>query len=479
MCHRLEALLKVFKEKKLRSYPASRDEPAVSSALEWTPDNTAAALKGCAFDQHLGLKLYHEDPLPLIESACALAGCQFLDHEFLVHPSATVSIAGSLGLAPGIITNSNAEDLGGSGDSKRMARVEEFVDRAAKRWRWVRGHSLGHYYSLFSSPKSIDARNVIQGQVGNCGFCSGFSSLALFPDLIATALKANKTCGAVSVRLFPKGGGVGWERWLLMDDFVIVNKFGKESPSLHSLVDGDLWIRFLEKVFVKIQSSYASLDGFYKYNSLYRHPGRALGLLTGGFAFEMNHEGGRECFAALVATQAFCCARVAHCREASSGLYSNHGYSLLWIGEVCDGLRLCCLRNPHGRRSFTGRFGWGVDSWNGVDDEVIEALLEVGCFFEEVDGAAAPVEGGCLGGKVKSTSGNRRVVWQGGRAGASVDDGVFLIEFDVFARCFPILTIVNIFDGGPVLDNHNVVRKLEPGDVHVVPELLELLASRR
>jgi len=106
-------------------------------------------------------------------------------------------------------------------------------------------------------------------------------------------------------------------------------------------------------------------------------------------------------------------------------------------------------------------------------------LLEVGCFFEEVDGAAAPVEGGCLGGKVKSTSGNRRVVWQGGRAGASVDDGVFLIEFDVFARCFPILTIVNIFDGGPVLDNHNVVRKLEPGDVHVVPELLELLASRR
>jgi len=100
MCHRLEALLKVLKEKKLRSYPASRDEPAVSSALEWTPDNTAAALKGCAFDQHLGLKLYHEDPLPLIESACALAGCQFLDHEFLVHPSATVSIAGSLGLAP-------------------------------------------------------------------------------------------------------------------------------------------------------------------------------------------------------------------------------------------------------------------------------------------------------------------------------------------------------------------------------------------
>jgi Calpain family cysteine protease len=115
---------------------------------------------------------------------------------------------------------------------------------------------------------------------------------------------------------------------------------------------GDIWPEYLEKVMVKVQGSYASLDGLYKFNSLYRHPARALSLLTGAsLAMEVHYERHQKnaIYEAIVTSQG-ACARIVHCRQWLHGLHANHGYSLLWVGSVGQH-RLVCLRNPHGRGS--------------------------------------------------------------------------------------------------------------------------------
>jgi len=248
-----------------------------------------------------------------------------------------------------------------------------------------------------------------------------------------------KSCGAFSVRLFPKGQ----ERFLLLDDFVLCccskdkddddeSHHLYSSPSLHSRLQGDLWIRLLEKVFLKIQGSLvASLDGHYKYKSLYRHPARALQLLTGArVAAEMHYSGQdmETVYNVLVTTQGRF-ARVVHCRKTMSGLHSNHGYSLLWIGEAA-GEQLVCLRNPHGRGSYTGKYGRSSKVWQ-TNHRLVSDLLLLDCFVL------------CkTSGRVTWVSCESRSSRNLSDVPADDDDGVFLMEFSVFVECFPVMTLV-------------------------------------
>jgi len=351
---------------------------------------------------YLGLRFYEEDPLPAVRRACAESGRAYVDREFPVFPGASVLVGGER-LLPGILLPSNRDDFESCGDRKRAGRVRHFASRAGAGgdgggWEWKRASSMaddaGGAYEIFSSSpdgggpgSSIDPRNVVQGQVGNCGFCSGLASVAAAaPEIVSEAFGPHsgeclRGCGAYSLRLFPRGR----PRFLLLDDYLLCAGGGSNaSPSLHSSRERDMWIRLLEKAFAKVQGSYASLDGYYKLNSLYRHPARAPQLLTGApVALEVCLGGGGdddddgvgdldgavpvdedEAYGTLADTQGVC-ARVAHCRRTVDGLRSNHGYSLLWIGSVGPS-RLVCLRNPHGRGSYTGR-DWGVGSppWRG------------------------------------------------------------------------------------------------------------------
>jgi len=648
---RLRVLLATaFQQMPLRSHPRSRVQPTNTPGVDppqWTAQHTAASLDGCPFDVHLGLKFYHADPLPRIVAGCADAGSQFVDHEFPVHPAATVSVAGRTGLAAGIITSENVCDIlgsdgmlppqqnlppmppagasihvtsmvtgknlrlkqdgtvdcsGGNGkwakfvvtpnngflrlhaqqgtggyiavgqngirsgqggracelalvlagpgvfsiahahahgqiafnpdgnpafgaiptdprghfrysmacNERRRERVPRFVEHAAGSWRWVRGLSqvtpAGDRSAVFSSPASISPRNINQGQVGNCGFCSGFASLAAaFPKLVATAFgfgRANDAaldertaaqCGAIVVRLFP--GGI--ERFLLLDDYVVGHAHRTTvSPSQNSCFEADLWVRLLEKAFVKVQSSYASLDGYYKYNSLYRHPGRALQLLTGApLAFEMHYKSGpgagpatgalvNDTFVALVASQDVC-VRVAHCRVRADGLVSNHGYSLLWVGEAA-GVRLACLRNPWGRGSYTGPYGYGRSAWSEATPEVKASLLGMP-YFSPHPATGRPRWRGDAelpNPRSATTRGpNPRSSADGSPErliAADLDDGVFLMAFDVFFRAFPVTTIVGPVTNGagrPQVDVPDVLNQMMPANIKLVPELLGLLRA--
>ena len=237
----------------------------------------------------------------------------------------------------------------------------------------------------------------------------------------------NVASGAFSVCLYPYGAGK--KRYLLLDDYVLCNFNTHSSPALSSLNKADLWIRFLEKVFVKLQSSYASLDGYYKFNSLYRHPARAMQLITGSpIALEVHYKPHQidEVYDILLATEGKCC-RVAHGRKATDGLHRGHGYSLLWIGEI-SGIQLVCVRNPHGKNSYTGEFGRGSSSWSTTDAVSVRRELDTVSSLAYVHNLLS----------------------------GSHDNGIFLMRFSVFVECFPIVSVV-----GPIID------KDEPSASHL------------
>jgi len=510
------------------------DDGNVDDNSLWTAQDTANALDQCPYEEYLGLKLYMEDPMSKIRHYALTTGADadtspaqnkfmFIDHEFPVYPQAAILVEGEL-LRPGIITPSNCADFRNEGsESKRMKRIPHFITKAKNDWDWIRASSMNdrssdgnttisksdesknnsRRYEVFSSTNSIDPRNVIQGKVGNCGFCSIFASVvANWPEYIQNAfglesLTCIHDCGAYSIQLFPQGR----RRYLLLDDYILCHKNNVDdaaaaadggdkmlytSPSMHSLNENDLWIRLLEKAFVKLQGSIASLDGYYKLNSLYRHPGRALQLLTNAsMALEIHYgrpeinddntnndgttinntteqEEEGEVFNTLQLTQGVC-ARVAHCRQTIHGLHSNHGYSLLWIGEVnvrrkiksssssssssssMEHIqhRLVCLRNPHGRGSYTGQ-DWGIDSslWQEEEDVIQQLLIDNSCFMKcESTGRFTWQRRMSSGSDVVANMPTTTTTTVDLKRNAD-DDGIFFMSFSTFYNCFPIVTMV-------------------------------------
>ena len=478
-----------------------------SSPCCWTEDITALALHGCPFDEYLGLRWYHVDPLLWIQrarqtiiknsgkDATNSSQILFADYEFPVHEAVNLKVRplkeehsnvksedeNCWVCIPGVITTSNCRDFA-TDPRRRRQRIPHFLLHADAgsdgKWKWARGSQMKADCSLFSTSfsgstsnrsmshhPSVDPRNLLQGKVGNCGFCAGFASIAAgFPHVVLNAFGTNSPiclseCGAVSLRLFPRGK----PRYLLMDDYVLCQRDNNHetaapsSPSMHSLVDNCLWVRLLEKAFVKLQGSYASLDGHYKYNSLYRHPARAMQLLTGApVAIEVHYstavEDAEMVWDILANVTQDRCARVAHCRKRVHGLISNHGYSLLWAGTGVEKdddrdkrVRLVCLRNPHGKRSYTGKYGFGRPL-----EELKRALFGRGTTKARVGNLKCFV-------LCEKTG---RVVWQqhprqdengdgshGCQAALELNDkdhdnGIFFMEFESFIEFFPIVTLV-------------------------------------
>lgn len=453
----------------LPTYPPTRESYTkfdLDDNSLWTQDDTDSALQSVQYDTFLGLKLYHTNPIDHINKVCKATGKLFIDYEFCV--SSKVVLDGEC-LTPGIITQLNIEDFANSGVPKRVKRIKHYMDKArlndnssSSEWIWVRGSEMPDR-KVFSTTKSICSQNVIQGKVGNCGFCSGFASLAQqFPHVILEAFGISSditqqidiSSGAYSIFIYPFGGKT--KRYLLLDDHVLCTSGTHSSPALSSNNQKDLWIRFLEKVFVKLQSSYASLDGYYKFNSLYRHPLRAMQLITGSpIALELHYKQNKvdEVYKTLLATEGSCC-RVAHGRRAIDGLFTGHGYSLLWVGSIA-GIQLACVRNPHGNKSYTGEFGRGDNSWSTSDAMEVKRVLN-------------------------QTKDDDSLTYVKELLSSTEDNGIFLIHFEKFIEYFPIVSVVGPIENRESMqlpEFKNCLHRLQ-GNISCLSEMLNTACHR-
>ena len=484
-----------LKPHELVSTSSSRCEGLQSSgSTTATPsgqDRVETLLNDCPYDMYLGLRWYRSDPLPSIICACEEQQIKFIDNEFPVHDQVHLEVCPPqsevIKCIPGVITSSNCRDF--VTVPKRVPRIQHFLNKAkcdGGGWNWKRASSLHNNdetCSLFSaSSQSIDPRNVIQGKVGNCGFCSGIASVAAgFPDVINNVFGQHSQLslsmhGAISVLMYPRGQ----PRYLLLDDYILCKNekdcdtyHGRNppSPSMHSLLKTDVWVRLLEKAFVKVQGSYASLDGYYKYNSLYRHPARAMQLLTGApLAMEVHYSTADAdiMYKILKSTQGQY-AKVVHCRKRYEGLIPNHGYSLLWAGEG-NGEHWVCLRNPHGHGSYKGR-GFDGSSLCMKDGKLLPKCLEM-C---DITG---------------------RVVWKQHTSvchpvfslkDCNHDNGIFFVDFQTFIECFPITTLVgpikaklidvvgrNCVERFDLISDKDCVHEVHKGDL---PHLCDILTT--
>jgi len=214
--------------------------------------------------------------------------------------------------------------------------------------------------------ESVDARDVVQGALGDCYFLSAMSVLG--DNNVKKAIKTlNETdedeakAGAYWVRFY-KYGEI--EDVIIDDYFPVLGNgefaFAKGGP------DGkELWPMVLEKAYAKLNGSYNYIEaGKVQY---------ALSDMTGGVSEQIelrtvsnNQKAFWERLKSLVEQKALMGAgSPEHAMGDRAinefGIVQGHAYAVLGIAEF-DEFKLINLRNPHGNRGVEWNGDWADDS---------------------------------------------------------------------------------------------------------------------
>ena len=270
---------------------------------------------------------------------------------------------------------------------------------------WARARLLGDPAEavLFDQVRPQD---VIQGSLGDCWLLSCLSCLAEHPwrikALFPNARQLNDE-GKYEVQLFD----IATEAWTLVtiDEFVPCNiQNGIPVPTFARPLGEEIWVQLIEKAVAKFCGSYGALSGggvgwafqvmtgevhilsFEKLSeSLWRrrYMHREKQLARGPrnprnswwrwsntdthdsnqlFQLLMGHQEAKHIISCMIA------GKEATAEQAkSNGLYIKHYYSLLdVVSETADdGLGVCLvlLRNPWGRKEWTGDWSDASERW--------------------------------------------------------------------------------------------------------------------
>lgn len=229
--------------------------------------------------------------------------------------------------------------------------------------KWMRASEMD---GMIIFQDKIDARDVVQGALGDCYFLSAMSVLG--SDNVRKTIRSkddnNKNewkCGAFWVRFY-KNGEI--EDVIIDDYFPVLGNgdlaFVKGGP------DGkELWPAILEKAYAKLNGSYNYIEaGKVQY---------ALADMTGGVSeqYDLKKESANqavfwETLKSLVSQGALMGAgspenALGDSAISEYGIVQGHAYAVLGIAEV-DGFKLVNLRNPHGNRGVEWNGDWSDDS---------------------------------------------------------------------------------------------------------------------
>jgi hypothetical protein len=130
---------------------------------------------------------------------------------------------------------------------------------------------------------------------------------------------------------------------------------------------------------------------------------------------------------------------------------------------------LVCLRNPHGRGSYTGQ-DWGIGSsnWQEEEDVIQQLLKDNSCFMKcELTGRITWRRSMSSSG-IDVVANNMPTAITNVDPTRNTDDGIFLMSFSAFYKYFPIVTLVGPLSSSLCSDNLYYEQHDVPDCVHYV-----------
>ncbi|OWA53216.1 Calpain-5 [Hypsibius exemplaris] len=282
--------------------------------------------------------------------------------------------------------------------------------------RWLRPKEINPNGRLVrtggTSPDGKDSqlgRDVSQGQIGNCWFVAACAVLAEFPKLwkhVIPDFKEQELDGGTG-----KGyaGIFHFKFWVFGEwlDVVIDDRLPTVNGQLifcKSKAGDEFWGPLLEKAYAKLNGCYEALDG--------GNLTDALIDFTGGAAetselsdVRRNPEKQTQLYNLLATELKFnglICAAIAIQSKAEmeavqqNGLVKGHAYGVTNIKTIQNNdvpallsflgmgnntaVRLIRVRNPWGKKEWTGRFSDGSGEWNQISQAKRQ---ELGLVFED------------------------------------------------------------------------------------------------
>ena len=311
-----------------------------------------------------------------------------------------------------------ADDAPSSESSKAM-RWRRFEP---PRFRLTRGTASG-------APKFAPS-DVRQGAVGDCWLLSALAVVAERQDLVARVVGPAAKCpaatrrGAFLVRLFLAGRwrGVAVDPCLPVSGrstkvLAGANKVGARSNDEYALAysraaDNQLWVPLVEKAYAKSHGSYHAISGGWIAEGLLDLTGcptETIRLDASGFKSE---EAWRKLLSYAAAKFPMGCATQGDPSHREVGLVGNHAYSVMEVRELHGAsvgrqtkltsfvakervedvdaaaggggppLRLLRIRNPWGRKEWSGEWGAGSEVWTSkLGAELGHTRVDDGTFW--------------------------------------------------------------------------------------------------
>ena len=236
-------------------------------------------------------------------------------------------------------------------------------------YKWTRlGNSIrkqGKTPVLFAA--GSDPNDIRQGALGDCWFLSAIAVLSQHPDRLKSVFlsKTANMFGVYSLRFFKNDE----PEIVCVDDSVPV-RWGTTPVFAKSRDPAELWVALLEKAFAKKYACYEAIEG--------GHVDQALVDMTNGISsrYRMDKPDTKRkinsgvLWSTLMAYQKkgfLMGAGTPPGSDAESnasqwGIVQGHAYSILGLVEL-DGVQLIQLRNPWGRKEWTGDWSDGSPKW--------------------------------------------------------------------------------------------------------------------
>lgn len=246
----------------------------------------------------------------------------------------------------------------------------------AKGVKWRRAQELYKSFKLF---KGIDLNDVIQGELGDCYFIAGITSVSEYPSRITKLFLINKEnehgCYAVNLYI------CGTLSTIVVDDYFPA--FSTQW-ALTSSKDQEIWVMVLEKAWAKAHGNYAAIAGGDSRESLSSLTGAPTTLirhntLTKDDLWKLLVEADKKKY--VISTGG---------ATSIKGLYSGHAYSLMGVIEMntmnAGVARLVHIRNPWGEYEWNGNWSDQSSLWTPeLCAQANHTKADDGTFFMSID----------------------------------------------------------------------------------------------